>query len=79
MNTDMTLQGRVATVVGAVQGIGKATAEALANLGVHVVVMDRNAEGVHASAMSSRKLTLRLLARLSTSPTASRSGTRWRK
>jgi NAD(P)-dependent dehydrogenase (short-subunit alcohol dehydrogenase family) len=49
MNIDMTLQGRVAAVVGAAQGIGKATAEALAHLGAHVVVMDRNAGGVDAS------------------------------
>jgi NAD(P)-dependent dehydrogenase (short-subunit alcohol dehydrogenase family) len=47
MKTSMTLTGRVAVVVGAAQGIGKATAEALADLGAHVVVMDRNADGVH--------------------------------
>jgi len=46
MNTDMTLKGRVAAVVGAGQGIGRATAEALGSLGARVVVMDRNAEGV---------------------------------
>lgn len=47
MKTNMTLTGKVAVVVGADQGIGKATAEALADLGVHVVVMNRNADGVH--------------------------------
>jgi NAD(P)-dependent dehydrogenase (short-subunit alcohol dehydrogenase family) len=46
MNTDMTLKGRVAAVVGAGQGIGRATAEALGSRGARVVVMDRNAEGV---------------------------------
>jgi NAD(P)-dependent dehydrogenase (short-subunit alcohol dehydrogenase family) len=49
MNTDMTLDGRIAAVVGAAQGIGLATAEALGRLGAHVVVMDRNAAGVQKS------------------------------
>jgi NAD(P)-dependent dehydrogenase (short-subunit alcohol dehydrogenase family) len=43
------LAGRVAVVVGAAQGIGKATAVALADAGARVVVMDRNSEGVDAS------------------------------
>lgn len=46
MKSSTTLEGRVAVVVGAAQGIGQATAEALGGLGAHVVVMDRNAEGI---------------------------------
>lgn len=46
MKSSTTLEGRVAVVVGAAQGIGQATAAALGGLGAHLVVMDRNAEGI---------------------------------
>jgi NAD(P)-dependent dehydrogenase (short-subunit alcohol dehydrogenase family) len=40
------LTDRVAVVTGAAQGIGEATALALARFGAHVAVCDRNAEGL---------------------------------
>jgi 3-oxoacyl-[acyl-carrier protein] reductase len=40
------LTDRVAVVTGAAQGIGEATAIALARFGAHVAVCDRNAEGL---------------------------------
>lgn len=43
------LSGRVAVVSGAAQGLGKATAIALANAGADVAVVDRNLEGVQAT------------------------------
>jgi len=44
------LSGRIALVVGAASGIGRASAEALAGLGAHVVCADRSLEGAEATA-----------------------------
>ena len=44
----MTLDGRVAIVTGAADGIGRATATAFAEAGAHLVVVDVNAEGLAA-------------------------------
>lgn len=44
------LTDRVAVVTGAAQGIGEATALALARFGAHLAICDRNAEGLTATA-----------------------------
>ncbi|PWT71879.1 MAG: 3-oxoacyl-ACP reductase [Proteobacteria bacterium] len=44
------LGGKTALVLGAASGIGKASAEALAALGASVICVDRNKEGVEATA-----------------------------
>jgi 3-oxoacyl-[acyl-carrier protein] reductase len=44
------LTDRVAVVTGAAQGIGEATALALARFGAHVAMCDRNVEGLAATA-----------------------------
>lgn len=44
------LDGKIALVLGAASGIGKACAEALAALGATVVCADKNKEGVEATA-----------------------------
>ncbi|MEM8704879.1 MAG: SDR family oxidoreductase [Actinomycetota bacterium] len=44
------LTDRIAVVTGAAQGIGEATALALASLGAHVAICDRQAEGLAATA-----------------------------
>jgi NAD(P)-dependent dehydrogenase (short-subunit alcohol dehydrogenase family) len=44
------LDGKIALVVGAASGIGKASAEALAALGATVICADRNKDGVEATA-----------------------------
>src|SRR3974390_1288915 len=44
------LDGRVALVLGAASGIGKAAAESLAALGATVICADKNKEGVEATA-----------------------------
>ncbi len=47
-----TFQGMVAVVTGAAQGIGRAIAEVLHSRGAHLLLVDRNAEGVIAAAAS---------------------------
>ena len=44
------LEGRVAIITGAAQGIGAATALALARFGAHVAVCDRKEDGLRATA-----------------------------
>lgn len=44
----MTIQGQVAIITGASQGIGEATAEALAKQGIHLVLAARNKEKLKA-------------------------------
>lgn len=44
------LSGRVALVLGAASGIGRASAEALGALGAHVICADRDATGAEAAA-----------------------------
>ena len=46
----VSLDGRVALVTGAAQGIGAATAVTLARFGADVAACDRNAEGLAATA-----------------------------
>jgi NAD(P)-dependent dehydrogenase (short-subunit alcohol dehydrogenase family) len=46
------LDGKIAVVLGAASGIGKASAEALAALGASVVCADNNEDGVEATARS---------------------------
>ncbi|MBV9702799.1 MAG: SDR family oxidoreductase [Methylobacteriaceae bacterium] len=49
------LSGKTAVVLGAASGIGKASAEALADLGAHVLCADRDRDGVEATAAGIRK------------------------
>jgi NAD(P)-dependent dehydrogenase (short-subunit alcohol dehydrogenase family) len=49
------LSGRVAVVSGAAQGLGQATALALAEAGADVMLVDRNLEGAEATAADVRK------------------------
>jgi NAD(P)-dependent dehydrogenase (short-subunit alcohol dehydrogenase family) len=48
------LSNRTALVLGAASGIGRASAEALAALGAHVVCADRDADGAEATAEAIR-------------------------
>ena len=50
------LTGRVAVVSGAAQGMGKATAIAIAEAGSDVMLVDRNLDGVEATAEQIRSL-----------------------
>lgn len=50
------LTGKVAVVSGGAQGLGQATALALANSGADVMLIDRNLEGANATAEEIRRL-----------------------
>jgi len=56
------LSGRVAVVSGAAQGMGKATAVALAEAGADVMLVDRNLEGANDTADEIRRLGRKALA-----------------
>lgn len=56
------LSGRVAVVSGAAQGLGRATALAVAGAGADVVLVDRNRDGMAATAESVRALGRRAVA-----------------
>lgn len=63
MNSGLfSLAGRVAVVSGAAQGLGQATALALAQHGADIVLIDRNLAGAEASAESVRGLGRRAIA-----------------
>ncbi|MCC7360952.1 MAG: SDR family oxidoreductase [Anaerolineales bacterium] len=55
------LSGRVALVTGAAQGMGRATATALAEAGADVLITDLNAEGLQATAANLAKLGRRVM------------------
>jgi NAD(P)-dependent dehydrogenase (short-subunit alcohol dehydrogenase family) len=48
------LSGKVAVVLGAASGIGRASAEALGALGAHVICADQDGDGVEATAAAIR-------------------------
>lgn len=50
------LSGRTAVVTGSAQGMGRAMALAFAEAGADIVLLDRNAAGIEATAQSIRKL-----------------------
>jgi len=56
------LSGRVAVVTGGAQGMGRAMAMALAEAGADLLVLDRNKEGVEATAHTISQLGRRALA-----------------
>ncbi len=56
------LTGRVAVVSGAAQGMGRATAIAVAEVGSNVVLVDRNLEGAEATAAEIRAMGRKVLA-----------------
>lgn len=55
--------GQVALVTGAAQGIGAAVAEALAQRGAHLVLLDRDEEGLQRQASALRQLGADVLVR----------------
>jgi NAD(P)-dependent dehydrogenase (short-subunit alcohol dehydrogenase family) len=55
------LSGKVAVVSGAAQGMGQATAVAVAESGAHVALVDRNLEGAEVTAETIRSLGRRVL------------------
>ena len=55
------LKGRVAVVSGAAQGMGQASALALANAGASLVLVDRNLEGAEATAEQARTTGVRTI------------------
>jgi NAD(P)-dependent dehydrogenase (short-subunit alcohol dehydrogenase family) len=56
MNSNFDLTGRLAVVSGAAQGLGQATALAVAEAGADVMLVDRNLAGADATADSIRRL-----------------------
>lgn len=62
MNALFDLTGKVAVVSGAAQGMGRAMATAIAEAGADVVLVDRNAAGVNATAATLSKLGRRAIA-----------------
>ncbi len=56
------LSGKVGVVSGAAQGLGRATALALAECGADVMLMDRNLAGAEATATQIRELVRRAVA-----------------
>ena len=56
------LTDRIAVVTGAAQGIGEATALALASLGAHVAICDRQADGLAETADAIDAMGRRVLA-----------------
>jgi NAD(P)-dependent dehydrogenase (short-subunit alcohol dehydrogenase family) len=61
MNGMFDLSGRVAVVTGAAQGMGQATALAVAEFGADVVLVDRNLPGAEATGTRIRALGRRVL------------------
>ena len=49
------LTNKTALVLGAASGIGRASAEALAALGAHVICADRDADGAEAAVAAIRR------------------------
>jgi len=56
------LSGKVAVVSGAAQGMGQATARALAAAGANLMLVDRNLDGAEATAAEARQLGRKALA-----------------
>ena len=54
MTTDETIEGRVAIVTGAGSGIGRATTLRLAGAGVQVFAIERDRDGLNATAAESK-------------------------
>lgn len=62
LNNDLfSLEGRVAVVSGAAQGLGQATALAVAQHGAHVVLVDRNIKGAETTSRHIQDLGRRTL------------------
>jgi NAD(P)-dependent dehydrogenase (short-subunit alcohol dehydrogenase family) len=56
------LTGRIAVITGSAQGMGRAMALALAEAGADIVLLDRNAEGIQATAHAIQDLGRKALA-----------------